>query len=70
MYGFVQFAMLLVYSCEFLTVCAKAFAVRAGSLFDDVYNDVVCGSLTCQLSTTGHREVTVKSGGESFSSSG
>ena len=53
MYGFVQLAMLLVYSCVFLTVCAKAFAVRAGSPFDDVYNDVVCASLTCQHSTLG-----------------
>ena len=53
MYGFVQLAMLLTYSCEFLTVCAKAFAARAGSPFDDVYNDVVCASLTCQLSTRG-----------------
>lgn len=53
MYGFVQLAMLLMYSCEFLTVCAKSFAVRAGSPLDDVYNDVVAASLTCQLSTTG-----------------
>jgi len=45
--------MLLMYSCEFLTVCAKAFAARAGSPVNDVYNDVVCASLTCQLSTTG-----------------
>lgn len=34
-YGLVQFAMLLMYSCDCLTTCANAFAIRAGSAFVD-----------------------------------
>ena len=44
-----QFAMLLVQSCDCLTTCEKALAVRAGSDFVDVNREVVWVSLTSSL---------------------